>query len=439
MRSLPVIWAVLALCGCAAGPVFAPPSMTLPDRYARLAPVPAPAAEDLAWWQRFKDPVLNRLIAEAETGSVTLAQAGARLAEAAALARRAGVRVSGDATASYSTSDPGADRVSLGAGLTLDPAGGSGWRARAATARLAAATADADEARRVLLAEIGFAYSDLRFAQAGLVLRHQDLASRQRTLRDMRTLSAAGGATQLDTLRAESLVVETQAILPGLQAEVIRQRNRLSTLLGQPVGLLPIDLGYSGRQPAPGVVFKTGVPADLLRARPDIRAAERRYAAAVSDLGAAEAARYPSLTLSGNITAPVGGGGRADSLVAGLVLPLFNQPALAADVQAARARVQLAYQAWRGAVLSAVEEVETALAALAASEEEARQAGRLVSINTRALEFSRTLLEGRGEITVLDLLDRERALAEARGVRARAQRDRAVDYITLATALGLGR
>lgn len=438
MRPVPLIWAVLVLSGCAVGPVFTPATMSLPDRYQRLAPVSAPAAEDLAWWERFRDPVLTRLITEAETGSVTLAQARARLAEAAALARRAGVPVSGDANATY-TAISGRDQAGLDLGLTIDPAGGTGWRAKAAAARLEAAKADAAEARRVLLAEIGLAYTDLRFAQASLALRHQDLTSRQRTLRDMRTLIEAGEATRLDTLRAEALVVETQAAIPGLQAEVIRQRNRLSTLLGRPVGLLPVDLGYQGAQPAPGAVFKAGVPADLLRARPDIRAAERRYAAAVSDLGVAEAARYPRLTLSGRITAPVGGGSSAESLVAGLVLPLFDQPALAADVEAARARVDQAYQAWRGAVLSAVEEVETALASLAASEEEARQAGRLVALNTRALEFSRELMTGRGEITVLDLLDRERAVADARSVRARAQRDRAADYIALATALGSGR
>lgn len=439
MRSVPLIWAVLVVSGCAVGPLSTPPSMPLPDRYARLAPVSALAAEDLAWWRRFGDPVLDRMIADAETGSVTLAEARARLAEAAALARRAGVRVSGDASGTYSTSSPGAEQVSLGIGLTIDPAGGSGWRARAAVARFEAAAADQDEARRVLLAEIGLVYTELRFAQASLALRHQDLASRQRTLRDMRTLIAAGEATQLDTLRAESLVVETRVAIPDLQAEVVRQRNRLSTLMGQPVGLLAIDLGYAGRQPSPGAVFAAGIPADLLRARPDIRAAERRYAAAISDLGAAEAARYPSLTLSGSITAPVASGRSTESLVAGLVLPLFDQPALAADVQAARARVNQAYQAWRGAVLAAVEEVESALAALAASEEAARQAGRLVALNARALDLSRELIAGRGEITVLDLLDRERAVADARSIRARALRDRAADYITLATALGLGR
>jgi multidrug efflux system outer membrane protein len=438
MRPVPLFWAVLALSGCAVGPVFTPPSLALSDRYSRLAPVTAPEAEDLAWWKRFEDPVLDRLIARAETESVPLAQARARLAEAKALALREGVAVSGSGSATYSSASAGVDQISVDANLSLNLAGSSGWRARAAKARLEAAEADAREAGRTLRAEIGIAYADLRFAQASLGLRHQDFVSRQRTLADMKTLIDAGEATQLDILRAEALVVETRAQIPALEAEVIRQRNRLSTLIGVPVGLEDLDLGYPGRQPLPGAVFKTGVPADLLRARPDIRAAERRYAAAVSDLGAAEAARYPSLTLSGRITAPVGGGSRAESLVAGLVLPLFNQPALAADAKAARARVDQAYQAWRGAVLSAVEEVETALAALAASNEQARQAGRLVALNQEALDLSRDLLSGRGEITVLDLLDRERALADARASRARALRERAVDYISLATALGLG-
>jgi multidrug efflux system outer membrane protein len=377
-------------------------------------------------------------MARALSQNVTLAQARARLAEAEALARRDGARLEGNAGLTYTNQGQGADSAGLDISLSIDPANASGWRARAARARLDAAAENLREARRAVAAEIGIAYAELRFAQASLALRHQDIVSRQRTLSDMRTLMDAGEATQLDILRAEALVVETRTEIPTLQAEIVRQRNRLSTLLGAPVGLLDLDLGYPGGQPVPDSAFPRGVQVDLLRARPDIRSAERLYAAAVSDLGAAEAARYPTLTLTGRVTAPVSGGSAAESLIAGLVLPVFSQPSLAASADAARARVDQAYQSWRAAVLAAVEEVETALAALAASDEAARQADRLVSINTRALALSRELMAGRGEVTVLDLLDRERSVAQARSARARALRDRAVDYITLATALGLG-
>jgi multidrug efflux system outer membrane protein len=294
------------------------------------------------------------------------------------------------------------------------------------------------EARRTVLAELAIAYVDLRFAQASLAARNQDLTSRRRTLNDIERLLNAGEATQLDVLRAQSLVSEIRTQIPGLQADIIIQRNRISTLLGVPVGSLPVDLGFRGAQPDPAMRIAGSVPADLLRARPDIREAERLYAAAVSDLGAAEAARYPSLTLRGAITMPVSEGGNVESLIAGLTVPLFNQPALAASVDAAEARVDQAFQRWRSAVIAAVEEVESAQADLQASVAERAEARNLVNINQQALTLSRDLLASRGAITVLDVLDRERAVTDARLRLARSQRDLAAGYVALHTVLGQG-
>jgi multidrug efflux system outer membrane protein len=182
----------------------------------------------------------------------------------------------------------------------------------------------------------------------------------------------------------------------------------------------------------------TGVPADLLRARPDIRQTERLYAAAVSDLGAAEAARYPSLSLRGVISVPLGGGAGSESLAAGLNMPLLNQSALAASADAAKARVNLAYLAWQAAVLAAVEEVENAQANLHASGQVLAEAQGLVDLNRRALALSREVLTSRGAITVLDVLDRERTLSAARALVARSLRDQAADYIILQTVIGQG-
>lgn len=439
MRTAHRIWAALMLSGCTVGPVFAPPQIALPDRYAVLAPVSPAAQEDLAWWRNFDDPVLNSLVEAALAGNLEIAEAQARLREAEALARRDAVLVSGDGEvtasgASRSSAEQATGEVSANIGL----AGEQRRRAQAAERRREAAQFGELEARRAVLAELGIAYVDLRFAQRSLEIQNLDLRSRLRTLNDIRTLLDAGETTQLDLVRAESLVAETRARGPALSASVVRQRNRISTLLGQPVGMLAVDLGYGGSQPGPRLRGAPGVPADLLRARNDIRQAERLYAAAVSDLGAAEAARYPSLRLRGTITAPLNGGSSTESLIAGLVVPLFDQPALAATADAARARVNQAYLQWRSAVLSAVEEVENAQAGLQASIATTGEARRLLELNRESLDLSRDLLSSRGAITVLDVLDRERALSEARALLARSLRDQAVDYITLRTALGQG-
>jgi len=427
------------LSGCTVGPVFAPPKIDLPDRYALLAPVSEARAEDVQWWKNFNDPLLTRLVEETLSGNLDLAEAQARLREAEALARRDAVLISGDGEVNASgASRSAAEQANAEITADIGLAGEQRWRSKGAEQRREAARFDELEARRSVLAELSVAYVDLRFAQRSLEILNQDLQSRQRTLRDINTLLAAGETTQLDVVRAESLVSETRAQVPNLTAAVVRQRNRISTLMGRPVGMLDVDLGYRGSQPNPHLKAQPGAPADLLRARNDIRQSERLYAAAVSDLGVAEAARYPSLRLRGAILAPLHGGSTTRSLIAGLTMPLFNQPALAASADAAQARVNQAYLQWRKVVLVAVEEVENAQADLQASIATTREAQRLLDLNRQSLDLSRELLSNRGSITVLDVLDRERALSDARALHARSLRDQAVDYIILRTALGQG-
>lgn len=438
MRNVPMIWAVLVLSGCGAGPVFTPPTINLPDRYSLIAPVSAPKDEDVQWWLHFNDPILTHLVEQGLTGNLDLAEAEARLREAEALARRDGVLLSGDGNLSVTGVSGDSDQSNAGVTAKIGLAGERRWSAKAAGQRLESAQFNRVEAQRQILAEISIAYMDLRFFQRSRENSLKDLRSRQRTEHDLQTLLDAGEATQLDLVRARSLVVETQAAIPRLEAEIVRQRNRISTLLGVPVGTLNVDLGYRGSQPDAKLIAAPGVPADLLRARPDIRRAERLYAAAVSDVGAAEAARYPSLSLSGLITAPLSGGSNSETLVAGLSVPLFDQPGLIASADAAKARVQLSYLQWYRAVLSAVEEVENAQAALQASIETTRRTSKLVSLNRESLDLSRDLLKNRGAITVLDVLDRERSLSEAQNQLARTIRNQAVEYITLRVALGQG-
>jgi len=432
-----VILSVL-LGGCTMGAPYDPPGMLLAERFSRPAPLPGAPAE-AAWWRAFGDPALDELMGRALAGNPRLAELRARLVEAEAQARGASNRVGGNANLSVeenSAADDTQGEFSLSA--LFDPAGIGGHRARVAAARRDAARLGHDDARRTVLAELATAYVDLRYFQALSAQKHKDLASRKRTLADIETQLAAGVATALDRVRAQSLVAETEAELPGIEASAVRSRNRISTLVGVPAGALGVDLGASGRQPRPKGLSGFGVPAELLRARPDVAQAERLYAAAVAAIDEAEAARYPSLSLTGLIRAPLSGGDEVRGLEAGLVLPLFNQPALAAEVDAARARADQAYAQWRFAVLAAVEQVESGLAGLDAAVRAARAADRALRLDLEALDLSRRLLENRGNTTVLDLLDRERAVANSRSVLAGNQREVALEFVQLQSALGGG-
>lgn len=421
------------LAGCSMMPDYEAPQMRLSDRYSVLQPIAVSPRADAAWWRNFRDPALDRLVDRALAQNLSIAQARARVREAEALARRAGLAdLEGDAD--VTAANDGSETAGLGLDLILSPRRLA--EVLAARARLDAARAAETDARRLVVGELALAYADLRYAEALLAYRRQDLASRQRTLSDITTQFQAQTATRLDTVRAESLVAQTRAQIPQAEAQIAILQTRIATLLGEAGGRGALALGPGG-QPVPHGGAGVGVPADLLRARPDVRQAERQYAAALSDLDAARAARWPRLSLSGSIRAPLSGGGSAESLAAGIVLPVFSQPALAAGQDAAGARVEQALIAWQSAVLTAVDEVESALLALAASRRTAAAAAEVVRLDQQALDLSRRLFLESGATTVLDVLDRERSLSEARVALAQAQRDVARDYIRLYTALGL--
>jgi outer membrane protein, multidrug efflux system len=432
--------AILMLGACAAVPDYQSPDMTLPARFSRNVAAPAsPTTADRLWWQDFQDPVLNNLVAATLAENPTLAVARARLAEAEAQAEGAGASgILGDGRVETASNSNALDTGEVGLSALFDLNGERRAGKRAARARADAAAAAGIDTRRLLVADLAATYVDLRYYQTRLSQRQQDLASRQRSLRNITTRTETGVGTELDVLQAGAVLAETQVDIPRLEALIIRQRNRLSTLAGHTVGDLGIDLGYPGVQPLPHAAPDLGVPADLLRLRPDIRQAERAYAAAIASMTAAEAARYPTLSLNGVIRAPLSGGGSTNSLAAGLTLPIFSQGALAAEARAANARADAALAQWRSAVLSAVEEVETALAALQGAQASARAAQKAVSLNTRALALTREQLESGGDVTTLDLLDRERDLSNARGLLAQSCQDVAREFIALRTALAVG-
>ncbi len=430
---LPVI---LILSGCDKVAPYKSPSMQFTDKYSVVMPVQGGGYEK--WWASFKDPTLDHLIEQALSDNLSLAEAEWRIKEAQSNLRRAGNSVSGNAEIEAAGTSAGSESGSVELTALFDIFGRRAARVSAAKARLEAEKLGQIDTRRLLLLELASAYVDLRFFQESLAERNGDLVSRRTTLREITKQKEMQAATELDVVRAKALVAEIEVDMPQLGASIIEQRNRITTLVGKPVGDLGANLAYSGTQPHPHGSGEIGVPADLLRQRPDIQQAERLYAAAVSDMAEANANRYPSLSLSGLIRAPFDGSGGSESLTAGLIIPVFSQGALAAEEKAAAARANQAYLQWRSAVLSAVEEVETALASLRGSLDAVKAAQRVVSLNDKSLSLTRKLLENRGDITVLDLLDRERTLTNSRTTRAGIQRSVALDFITLRVALGEG-
>lgn len=431
--------AALVLAGCDGGAPLPAARMELPARYSHVAPPPRPDAALTTWWHGFHDPVLDQLVAQGLAQNVSLQIAAVRVREAEGNARANGAVLSDSFSLSVDHthySDTAAGELAINA----SPFGGRHKSAvAAASARVAAARYGAANARLQLLGELTQAYVDLRFAQAQMAQSRLDLASRHTTLDSLKAQMKLGAATRLDIVSAEALVAETEARLPQLAAASARQEGKIATLLGQPAGTLGINLAYPGRQPVLATPGRIGIPADLVRRRPDIRGAEAQYAAALGDLGQARAAFYPSLSLSGTISAPLDSlTGTSHSSTLGLSLPLLSLPRLQAEADVAHATAEEAYLNWRLSVLSAVEDVETGLAAVAGSRLAVQRTQRVVALNAEALDLSRKLLESRGDVTALDVLDRERLVSQARTSLAQSQRDYASDTIALYVALGLG-
>ncbi len=422
------------LVSCSGPSTYEAPQMALSDHYSITQPAQVNRRAGAAWWTAFEDTTLDALIARALGQNLSIAEARARVRESEALARRAGIQTA-DVSADVTLASTGGDTTGLNLAAIFSP--GRRAEIKAARARLDAERNAETNARRLVVGELARAYADLRYFQVLLKYRQQDLRSRQRTLNDIRAQFDVQEATRLDVVRAEALLAQTRAEIPQVEAEVYILRSRIATLLGEAPGVAGLHFDASGGQLVPRGGSKIGVPADLLRARPDVRQAEREYAAAVSDLSVAKAARYPSLSLAGLIQAPLEGGASAESLELGFNLPIFTQPALAANVSAAEARVDLALIGWKKTVVSAVDEVESALLALAAGQRSVSASADVVRLNQEALDLSRRLFLDGGQSTVLEVLDRERALSESRASLAKAQRNVAQDYIRLYTALGL--
>ena len=432
-RRAVLAFAVAAVSACAPATPYVAPSIELSDRYSVVLPVRG-AESHATWWTAFRDPSLDRLVEIGLDDGLTIESARQRLRAAEAQSRRAGLSVSGDAALSRSTIDSGEGSQSASLGLALDPAGRLAARIRSAEARLGATAADLEDVRRLFVAQLVDAYIDLRYFERLLRVQRRDLQLARFAQSVAEDRFDNGAATRLDVLAARADVSDAASRLPQTEAAIMGQRFRVTTLAGRVAG--QSTLRFRDRpQPIPQNAAATGVPADLLRLRPDIARAERLYAAAVSDIDSARAARYPRLSLDGLISTTLGSGTSSESLAASLTIPVFSQPALAADVDIAKARADEALIVWRQSVLEAVEEVERHLIDLRASHQAIAAARQTVSLQNDRVDLVQELADSGGAATVSEIIDANQDLIQSQVNLAGISRGLAKDYVALWTAL----
>lgn len=406
-----------------------------------------------AWWQDFRDPTLSALIARALTSNPDLAAAQARARAAGQLAGT----IAGPLTASGGLaaraksgkldSDDASQSADLGLEVLFDPGRGREASRSLAAANAGEAAAQAAGARLFVLSEISTTYLALRYDQKRLALARADAARQRQTLALARKLESGGETTRIDTLRSQARIASLEAEMPGLEAAVASDQARLALLAGDAPGALPADLAAAlqknSGQPRARMAPDPGIPADLIRNRPDIRAAEARYDAARAALGQARAALYPSLSLAGTIEVERSTqGARASagnllSLGPSLRLPALPQAPARASISAAEARVEAAHADWTAAVLTALYEVETALIDYRAAVRAEAGADRAVTLHAQARHLMRDATSA-GEATLSDLISVEDALASAETLQASTQLNRARSFAVLNIRLGAG-
>lgn len=446
------------LAGCAATPRGAPalPTIAIPAAWSAQA---APTADPRAlagWWRNFDDPLLADLVERALEANTTVGVAEAALRQARALrdvqsARLApGIDASGSAQRARVGDTRAANRfdVGLDAGWEIDLFGANRSAVRAADADALGAQANVDGTRVSLAAEVALVYVELRGLQARLAIARENLRAQAETLQLAQWRAQAGLATSIEVEQARAASEQTAAGIPSLESAILQARHALAVLIGQPPGAsVPELAGLAEARPVPrvGSELALAFPAETLRQRPDVRAAEHRVSAALARVDQADALRYPSLRIGGSLGLSAltlgglasSGAVIANSLLAGLTVPLFDGGGLAAQLRVQEASFEQARLDYEAVVLGALREVEDALVALRGDRERlARLRDAADAAANAALLAQANYASGLVDFQVV--LDTQRSLLATQDSVAATTASVGADHVRLYKALGGG-
>jgi NodT family efflux transporter outer membrane factor (OMF) lipoprotein len=466
--ALPLIAFLVA--GCSVGPRYKAPGGTLqpfhnaPSIEARKSALPAPALD--TWWDGFRDPELTLIVRRAIDQNLDLAASVARVEQARGAAKEAGARLKPSGalsaqstsfrqslespTGRYAGAFPGFDRnqsyLDLGVAATweLDIFGGLRHGAEAATEEFQAAEAQQIGTRISIAAEAADAYMQIRGTQARLAFANEQISTDNHLLDLVSQRQVAGIASDREQAQAEAIVAQAKAIIPQLNIVLEAQFNRLDILMGSQPGSYAAELKTLTDIPTIPAITTLSDPSELLRRRPDIIAAERRFAASNARVGQSIAEYYPKVSLSGFLgNEAISPGnlfrdkGFQPSAVAGLRWRLFDFGRVAAEVKQARGANAEALLNYRSAVLRATEEVENSFTSLAQSEvrgdELLREIGALQRVKDRSQEAYKA-----GVIPLTDVLDADRQLLVAKDEFALTRETAAQAAVGSFRALGGG-
>ena len=450
------LFAALALAGCVSvGPNYKAPD-TPPANVQNVdAARESNAQFQAAWWKQFNDPVLDALIQRAAKGSLDLRIARARLTESRALlgTAKSDQIPTIDTTIDFQRAreqQPGFtnQRVSVDtyqagfdASWELDLFGGIRRSVEAARADLGASEASMHDAQVSLFAEVARNYFELRGTQQRLAIAQRNIANQADSLKLIDARAQIGTASEQDVASASAQLSAAKAQLPVLDAQIRSYTYRLAVLLGERPGQLDVDVSPTTFKPI-ATVLPMGENGDVLARRPDVRIAEREYAAATARIGVAKADFFPHITLGGFVGFLAGrsndfGGpaSRAWSYMPSITWNGLNVERVRSNLHASEARADAAEANYQRTVLQAVEDVDNAVANYNAEHARVEQLMAQADQSRRAAELARVRYQ-EGATGYLELLDAERVQLAAED--ALAQSESAIDTRAVALYKALG-
>lgn len=459
------------LSGCAVGPEYKKPEMSLPESFMGQSQVlnrQANTEADIAkWWESFGDPQLTRFISIALDQNLDIAQAKARIIQASSglSAAKSALLPSGNINSQVTRNHqslesplgqllnavPGYDRnatlyeANFIAGWELDIFGGLTRQQEAAAAEYQATQAGAIATQLAVAAQTADLYVTIRGLQYRLNIAHKQLETQQQLESKVKILHSRGLAPKLQVEQTEAAVLQVAASIPALENGINVAMNALEVMLGEAPGKYRTVLREVKPIPTAPQIISLGSPRDLLTRRPDLIVAERRLAMANAKIGQAIAEYYPKVGLNlliGSATAISGGNlfsnaANQAAAIAGLRWRLFDFGRVDAQINNAKGQEAELLAAYKQSTLRATEDVENALSSLVKREAQSVQLTQAEEALTRARKTSFVAYQ-RGIVSLIEVLHADENLLRVSDAKAQFQTETARSAIAAFKALGGG-
>ncbi len=450
----------LSAASCMVGPNYRTPSSKVAPHWLESSATtnqPYGAAEEY-WWRNFRDPVLDKLVEMAFRNNLSLQVAGVRILEARAQLNKSignlfpqqqNISGSYNYSRTRDTANSTSSQLLFAASWEIDFWGKFRRGIESDRALYLETMASYDDVLVSLIADVANSYVNIRTLEERLRVARRNLVLQRESLRIATAQFTAGETSERDVQQANTQLGQTEAQIPLLEQDLRQTKNSLAVLLGETPDEIDQQLGGPGPIPTVPPTVASGVPRDLLRRRPDVRAAAYQAASQSALIGVARAEMYPSFSLTGDFGVSANNSGnnrlsdmftwenRAINAGGGMVFPIFNYGRLINQVRVQDAQFQAAVLQYQNTVLDAQREVEDGLTAFANQQRAAALLDRAAAASRRSTELAMIQYKG-GQTDYTTVVSAEQSQLTVEDSLASTQGDVVLGIISVYRALGGG-